>query len=99
VGHPTKKGTDCWYFFPEGTLKINDAEEVEADRICIRCGDEMDIFCNTDEYRAYECLGCRIAYRRMSDGEIQIIRGYNGVGLEDFDWVTGALIVDEEEAL
>jgi hypothetical protein len=35
----------------------------------------------------------------MSDGEIQIIRGYNGVGLEDFDWVTGALIVDEEEAL
>lgn len=100
VGHPTKTGTDCWYFFPTGTLKIKDEKEVDADRVCIRCGDEeVDIFCNTSEYRAYECLNCRIAYRRMSDGEIQIIRGYNGPDLEDFDLVTGALLVMDEEAL
>jgi len=37
-----------------------------------------------------------LAYRKMSDGEVQVISGYDGPGMEDFILVKNCLVVSEE---
>jgi len=68
---------------------------------CIRCGRDnlVSQFANTDEYLAFECIGCEIAWRVMSTGETEIITGYNGPEIDDFILAKGVLIIGDEEPI
>jgi hypothetical protein len=65
----------------------------------IRCGREnlVSQFVNSDEYLAFECIGYEIAWRVMPTGETEIITGYNGPEIDDFDLAKGVLIISQEE--
>lgn len=68
---------------------------------CIQCGksDIVDQFVNSSRYDAFECMRCRIAWRVMPDGEVQVITGYSGQGVEDFILVKGVLVVGDSEPI
>ena len=68
---------------------------------CIRCGKTYVVhqFANGDEYLAFECIACGFAWRVIYTGEIEVIRGYIGSGIEDFDLVGGVLIIGDEEPI